>query len=282
MTHQGPDLYVSLRVPAGDFTLSLYDFNKDGHAGNNRLRDYRFSLRPHPSELPLESIEGFESWPELANGRIRDFWGGVYKRFLVRGPQTLTVQVGRNYSFNTILAGVFLDKVSEEPEPYFAPAPITLAGYRRARRAQRAQSQLAANAPRGEAVTVDLIWAELERIERENPRWWATQGRLVYGRLLPWLDHARLATSSDRMPQLYARLGTCYYQLAMFGPWEAMQKRRGLTTAREIERGLVWDGHSDSSGAGRAAVMRAVAERKQAARPVAAQTAPANGVKVAG
>ena len=241
MTQQRPDLYVSLKVPTGDFYLSLYDFNKDGHDGNNRLRDYRFSVRPHAPDVALDNIDGFAAQPELAHGRIRDFWGGVYKRFLVRGPQTLTVQVSRNYSFNTVLAGVFLDKVTEEPQPYFAPQILTLAQYRQERRALAAQTLDKKSATKditSEAEAVNAIWRELERIETENPAWKATQGRTVYARLLPWLEAARLRTTDDKIPRIYGRIGTCYYQLAMFEQWETFQERRGLTTARTIEKGL--------------------------------------------
>ena len=107
MTHDGPHIYATLRVPPGKYFLSLYDFNKDGHTGSNRMRDYRVSIRRYPGDVPLRNLDGVEAWPELSRARIRDFWGGVYKRFMVSGPQTLTIEVNRNYSFNTILAGVF-------------------------------------------------------------------------------------------------------------------------------------------------------------------------------
>lgn len=267
LSHDGPHLYATLTVPRGDFILSLYDFNKDGHDGSNRLRDYRFSLRPHPANLPLNAIDGFDNWPELASGRIRDFWGGVYKRFLVRGPQTLTVQVNRNYSFNTILAGVFLDAVDETPEPYFPAPKITLAQSRAAKTAAPALPTAD-----NEAATVEQLWRELERVQSENPTWWATEARAVYARLLPWFAAARPETDAQNTPQVLARLGSCYYQLCLFEPWEALQKQRGLTTAREIEKSLTWDGKSDSSGYGRVAVLKSRIERAKAAK-VAAVTA---------
>ncbi len=64
-------------------------------------------------------IVEFDQKPELAHARIQDFWGGVYKRFLVRGPTKLTVQINRNDSFNTMLSGVMLDLVDELPPPYY-------------------------------------------------------------------------------------------------------------------------------------------------------------------
>ena len=115
----GPHLYCTLRIPPGLYALSLYNFNKDGHDGKNRWRDYTISVRPHPSGAPLSAIEDFDKRPELARGRIRDFWGGVYKRFLVRGPIVVAIEVRRNHSFNTNLSGVFLDLVDEYPVPYF-------------------------------------------------------------------------------------------------------------------------------------------------------------------
>ncbi len=132
MSYDGPHVYCSLSIPAGLFYLSLYDDDKDGHAGFNRFRDYQVSIRPHPGRASLDrqigktfimrsfyDIAEFDQKPELAHGRLQDFWGGVYKRFLVRGPTKLTIEVNRNHSFNTILAGVMLDLVDELPPPYY-------------------------------------------------------------------------------------------------------------------------------------------------------------------
>ena len=260
MTQDGPHIFSSFEVPKGDFYLSFYDFNKDGNGedANNRLRDYRFSLRSHSTDIPLNDIDGFESWPELAHARLRDFRGGVYKRFLVRGPQTLTVQISRNYSHNTILAGMFLDQLTEEPEPYFASASKidlalqTLVGLKPVELTNQNDNVTSAT----EAEAVNAIWQQLERIKQENPAWLATGGRQVYARLLPWLEQAQLRIADDQKEQLYARTGTCYYQLAMFGKWEEMQKLRGLTTAREVEKSLRWDGKNNWSGQARAAIIK--------------------------
>jgi hypothetical protein len=106
-------------VPAGLFYLSLYDFNKDGHEALNRDRDYTISIRQHPAGAALSDIGGFAGEQDLAHGRIVDFWGGVWKRFLVRGPIDLTIELKRNNSLNTVLPTIMLDLVDEEPPPYF-------------------------------------------------------------------------------------------------------------------------------------------------------------------
>src|SRR5690606_39031732 len=54
----------------------------------------------------------------LAVTDVRQLGGGVYKRFAVRSPQTLTVHIWRNASMNTLLSGMFLDTLAplhEEP-----------------------------------------------------------------------------------------------------------------------------------------------------------------------
>ena len=120
MTLDGPDLYASIQVPDGQYVLSLYNNNKDAEFGTARARDYALSVRaqPYVKGSSIGDIETFEAWPESARGRIRDFRGGVWKKFLVEGPCYLTVKVARNFSSNTILAAAMLDKVDPLPAPY--------------------------------------------------------------------------------------------------------------------------------------------------------------------
>lgn len=258
MSKDGPHLYATFTVPDGVYWLSLYDFNKDGHDSNNRLRDYRVSIRSHPDNAPLEDISSFATQPELAHARIRDFWGGVYKRFLVRGPQTLTVEVNRNYSFNTILAGVFLDEVNEEPTPYFQTVATATP-----------QTAIIVGDPASDAAkAADALWRELERVKTQNPAWWAQNGRNAYARLLLWLQNAQ-TTPPDATPELYKRMGTCYASLSLFSQWEQMQQRRGLTTARDIEKALRWDKKTLSYvGRGRETILTyLVAQKANATNP---------------
>lgn len=67
----------------------------------------------------------------LARCRVTDFAGsGVYKSFLVNGPATFTLRILRNYSFNTIVNGVFVSDLTNKSasrtvftsqEPYSSP-----------------------------------------------------------------------------------------------------------------------------------------------------------------
>jgi len=107
MAQEGPDVWIKIAVPEGSYRLSVYFFNKDGHVGPNRWRDYGLELKNHGNDV----LEAYCS-PTIARARVRDFWGGVYKRFVIQGPHTYWLRVNRNDSFNTIVNGVFIDKLS--------------------------------------------------------------------------------------------------------------------------------------------------------------------------
>ena len=291
----GPHLYCSLKIPEGLYILSLYNFNMDGHYGNGntRFRDYRLSVRLYapegkprdtsrftgrpsirihtPEEGNSGDIRGFAGQPELARGRMRDFWNGAYKRFLVRGPTEITIHQSRNHSFNTILAGVFLDLMDEHPVPYFCTVEewqgLKSAEAREVQtlRAEartgggRAARFLVRHSPQGdggrpgvsEAEAAVRGFDELERMRLWNPFWWATEGAHFYRPLLRWYLKALGEVQPGPVKQeLYARAATCYYRLGLYEKWEAGQILLGKTTARQIEKALRWDGIHDFDGKG--------------------------------
>ncbi len=128
MMQDGPDVWITVQVPAGFHRLSLYFFNKDGHDASNRYRDYLIGIKPGSASPALA-----QDVPDLAEARVRDFWGGVYQKFALRGPSKYLVRVSRNYSFNTLVCGVFLDQSSQpfsEPETLSAQRVCALLSYR--------------------------------------------------------------------------------------------------------------------------------------------------------
>jgi hypothetical protein len=256
MSKEGPGLYCVLKIPAGLYMLSLYDFNKDGHEVSNRYRDFSLSVRPLGDRDPLD-MSGFSREPELARGRIRDFWGGAYKRFLVRGPTRITIEVNRNHSFCTILAGIFVDLVDEEPVPYFH----TLDQWQalctaRDETIQRLQTEPAAERARRfvsratVAEASQAIFEELANLRLTNTALWAETGPLYYRAVL-WHTLATLQGSTpEGRPHLQARAASCYYQLGLYEKWEAGQVALGKMPARQIEKSLKWDGVHDFGGKG--------------------------------
>ncbi len=244
----GPDIYTTLTVPNGLFTLSLYAYNKDAHGeGGNRFRDYRVSIRPQPN-TSLDDISTFETQPELAHKRIRDFCGGVYERFLVRGPMTLTVKLDRNYSRNAILQSVMLDLVDETPPPYFGTVKYWEAAQ------EEKEKQLRQAIPFGKIAVfhpattqkeaADNLLILLDKVQTLNSAWWGKNGRRFYAPLLRW--YAKAATQPGQN-NIDKHLASCYYQMGFYQTWEEEQKHLGLTPARDIEKALRWNGISNNT-----------------------------------
>jgi len=144
----GPDVWVVARVPEGPHRINLYFYNKDGHTGRNRMRDYLLEVREYRSSLGEKTV--FQRTPVdkrvslnvlnrdltnaiplkvLARARVQDFWGGVHKSFVVQGPGLFHIRIARNGSHNTIVSGVMLDKIPEPLEPLDNPRISTRLNY---------------------------------------------------------------------------------------------------------------------------------------------------------
>ena len=112
---QGPDLWCKITVPQGIHLVTLYFFNKDGHGGSNRCRDYLVDVLPFRNDAADNPHV-----PVLARARVHNFWGGVYKQFLIHaapsGPKpedgaSYLIHIRRNYSFNTVISLVAIDRL---------------------------------------------------------------------------------------------------------------------------------------------------------------------------
>jgi len=128
-SYNGPDLWVRVKVPEGVDCLALYFVNNDAHAVSGaQYRDYDVQVVPDQDSDSRVQAE-IDSGNFLVRTRVTDFWGGVYKQFMIRGPASYVVRIGRNRSFGTRLQAVFLDRVDiEAPDnpprlPGFVNAP---------------------------------------------------------------------------------------------------------------------------------------------------------------
>jgi sugar lactone lactonase YvrE len=113
MSYQGPDIWVQVGLPAGVFRLAFYFVDYNGHYGVERFRDYLLELKACSNVLGE-----WEKQPTLARARVQNFWSGEYQCFIVTGPAEYALKIGRNYSFNTMCQGVFVDRLIG---PGFAP-----------------------------------------------------------------------------------------------------------------------------------------------------------------
>ena len=107
MHWSGPGIWISFFVRPGVHRIGLYFVNKDGQDGDNRTRSYLVRLKPYR----LMEVDAVNA-PTLATCRVSNFWGGVYKSFVVRGPGQYLINVDKNGSFNTIISAVMIDKLT--------------------------------------------------------------------------------------------------------------------------------------------------------------------------
>jgi hypothetical protein len=105
---QGPDMWLAVRIPNGLYRLAFYFHNKDGEHGFNMVRDYTVQVYGH-DESPAEA---WQSERPLAQQRVKQFWGGLYTTFLLKGPGTYQARLARNGSLNMAVAGMFLDHIA--------------------------------------------------------------------------------------------------------------------------------------------------------------------------
>lgn len=96
----GPDLLVDIPVPPGVYRLSLYLVNDFNYYEPNR--EYTIYLLDRGGAV-------------LAACPVRDFEAGVYYHFAIEGPQDVIVRIFRNLSMNTLLQGLFLDRIDARP-----------------------------------------------------------------------------------------------------------------------------------------------------------------------
>ncbi len=117
-TQEGPDIWITITVPAGTHRVSLYLFNRSAHGEwipDDCYRDYLVELREFRPNL-----QEADALPALARTRAQNTWGGVYKQFAVQGAGKFYLKIARNHSINAICSGVFLDHL---------PAKIGAADY---------------------------------------------------------------------------------------------------------------------------------------------------------
>lgn len=138
-TFDGPDVWTIVSLPKGVHAVSLYFYNPNGKDKEACDRDFLVEVRRFSSALPdketfsqamldtkvkpfrrEQEIASVLKTPVLARTRVKDFSShGVYKTFLLQGGADYYIRVCRNYSFNTILNGVFVDMLfGENGEPY--------------------------------------------------------------------------------------------------------------------------------------------------------------------
>ena len=118
---QGPNLWIAVKFPKGNYVADWYLYNKDGHSGGNRRRDFVMNVRPPAANRQVAMRE-----KPLDTTRIVHFWGGVYKRFLVRGPGRYWFHIRRNHGECVTVSGLMIDRWKRNSAAGKIKAPAAL------------------------------------------------------------------------------------------------------------------------------------------------------------
>jgi len=177
---QGPDVVVTVQVPAGRHLLSLYFVNDHNYYEPSR----RHGIIVTDGAGRLQAVS-----------HVVDEGGGVYKRFAVTGPVALNVRIRRDAAIDTLVSGVFLDAADWfdlSEHPLFAKVPPSdgVAAYRALCAAQTAgpspTTDLAAVTKAADALALEVVSAKVDGVPGELGRaqkWWAlSECRRMQGR----------------------------------------------------------------------------------------------------
>ena len=242
---QGPGLYITLNVPEGRFVLSAYEWDDNAHAGSNACRDFAISIRRHPRADSVENDLSFHSEPNLVTARVCTFYGGVWKRFLVRGPIDITVRISRNHSFNANFAALALDSIHQYAGPYFSAHAPSLASF--AYNPGLAIPSVRVHHPaalRPSLVGADAVLHRLAAARRRSIGCFARNMpafALIAREYAVALSTLRGDPRAER--QCREALTACFWNTCMFGRAEAGEAGLHLVTARQIELALKWGGN---------------------------------------
>lgn len=237
-SHDGPHIFVSMDIPEGLHLVSFYFVNYDGFHRNCRTRDYNLSLREHAHPYHLSDISGFEDQPEIAKGRVTRFTGGVWKRYMVKGPIWLDMKIDRSNSRCTLFSGAFVDPLDDRPAPYF-PSSQSLddelkASVELSNNASKISSGISRNSSRYEVAESIVHLLDAKKIT--SPKWWAENSYPYYIELAKVFE-AELKMSHDfaTKKKIKEYLSTCHYWSMDFEKWESGLKSLGYVTPRSVD-----------------------------------------------
>lgn len=115
--YDGPDIWLSVQVPAGLHRASLYFHNKDGQSGTDRFRDFRVEVKDAPVQAPEADavLPAFREQLEAQNAKLV----AARKQFGAQSPQALEIQKHRRALQDALTARLRgssdLDKIDATP-----------------------------------------------------------------------------------------------------------------------------------------------------------------------
>jgi outer membrane protein assembly factor BamB len=208
-----PGIYVSVTLPPGAWRMSLYFVNFDGHNGENVCRDYAVSvLNGNGNNASPDSGE------VLARCRVSNFFGGVWKTFLLPGARKYTIRVEKKYSLNAICSGLYFDALDPHTLPTNYRAYV--ANIRRQRR------NLNQPIDENPAIGASAMLDELSVLRTSHPNLPTPRLIRLYSALSSHLSRVSIpgSTSVNQIQErinLAEHLATCYDAMHLFDERDA-------------------------------------------------------------
>jgi|GEM_PF-780307 len=243
----GPNLYIRLYIPPGLFRISLYCVNDDGHTPRNSCRDNLITI--HTALLPgnagPSNIDADAQQNDLSLIHLRqvDFWHGVYKRFVVRGPSMVKIDMNRSHSHNTILSGIFADSLAEadgNPSSTAIPASFVLKPPMSAYVSllDSWQSETRWGEAFHPAVDTDEAAARcvsiLDQMRGFNGGWFHAASQPGWTMALRYLSAQRQSHPSAPNPQSLRNWAVCCDALCLFAQRDASLQALGISPERAV------------------------------------------------
>ncbi len=168
----------------------------------------------------------------------------------MQGPSTFTIEINRNYSFNTILAGLFLDQTDELPAPYLEKwedynNPQVQTYFETV---HLAHSSGALN----DAEPGIECLEKLRILENQDPTLFCSVQRKAYLCLAAYLAN-KMDKGDANVIKAYRE---CLYHLHLFNAWDSLILAEFGKTPRSIERSIRMQADVGGCGNGREIVER--------------------------
>jgi hypothetical protein len=233
---EGPGIVLRVSIPSHTFIMSLYEVNDDAQwAPTNAHRDFRINVVSDDGDQKV-----------LLSSRIANFWGGVYKRFVVKGPVNLRIHIQRNYSFNTVFNALMVDLPDERPVGYYMSAEQwRQTMFSSNGKVQLVESDMSVSTAlngidliSSERAKVQTIIGNLGWLKTRRPMWFAIHGQALIVPVTRWLKEHETKNADRDYRMLEA---TACYMAGLYDTWESLETKNGMITTRQIEKSLRWD-----------------------------------------
>jgi len=144
---EGPDIWFKVPLPEGVYRVSLYFFPYR-HKEHALAREYR--------DLIIQ-VSDSNGGPASTFSRVSLSEMGVYKQYLLKGGKDYQFKIKRNFSYNTMINGIFIDQLSGPRMEVGLKSLASMGGVRYTRPEIPDMRQMAPD-----LLATSVLWSEFE------------------------------------------------------------------------------------------------------------------------